>query len=126
MIEQTSDPIPQDLCDAFSSAVREYAEWTQLIAEPLVSFELRQCAISEICERVMMWPKTKKRGLPDSDFNVLYDSARAREFKEKIGRFSNYYVCANCLLELMMGAKRSLNKGRSSAAINYPVRSTSR
>jgi len=106
MIEQTSDPIPQDLYDAFSSAVREYAEWTQLIApEPQVSFESRQCAISEICEMVMMWPKAKKTGLPDSDFNVLYDSARDRGLKEKIGRFSNYYVCASCLLELIDGRK---------------------
>jgi hypothetical protein len=106
MIEQTSDPIPQDLCDAFSSAVREYAEWTQLIApEPQVSFESGQCPISEICDNVMMWPKAKEQELPSSVLKVMHDSAHDRALKETIGRSPTYDVCASCLLELINGRK---------------------
>jgi len=127
MIELTSDPIPQDLCDAFSSAVSEYAEWTQLAApEPRVSFESGQCSISEICDNVTMWPKAKEQELPPSVLKVLHNSAHDRALKETIGRFPNYDVCASCLLELINGRKALARQIKElNAAINERLRSLS-
>src|SRR5271170_3176572 len=56
LAEQLSEPIPNDVRQAFLEAIRLYKDWRFGGSEPLVSFrKLRQISISGVCELVLSY-----------------------------------------------------------------------
>jgi hypothetical protein len=70
-VEQLSDPIPDDLRQAFLVSIRLYSDWKFGGAEPLLSFrKLRQISINGVCELVLSY---RNEPLPASLHDVLRD-----------------------------------------------------
>ena len=52
MAEQSPDPIPGELRDAFSNAIGQYGDWRREESEAEVSLNMQAVAISAVCELV--------------------------------------------------------------------------
>ena len=108
LAEQLSEPIPNDVRQAFLEAIRLYKDWRFGGSEPLVSFrKLRQISISGVCELVLSY---RNEPLPENIHNVLRNVigvARANP----LDKDPSYAAGAQCLLKMI-----DVNRRRASTA----------
>ncbi len=101
MVEQSSEPMPNDVQDAFLAAIRLYNDWKFGGSLRLVSFrKLRQISISGVCELVLSY---RNEPLPANVHNVLWniiDETRTN-LKVELTVDPSYATGAQCLLKLI-------------------------
>jgi hypothetical protein len=109
MVEQLSEPMPNDVRGAFSAAIRLYGEWKFGDAEPLVGFrKLRQISISGVCELVLGY---RNEQLPANLRNVLgqlIDGTRMN-LKVELDEDPSYTTGAQCLLKMIDDYRRQIS-----------------
>jgi hypothetical protein len=107
-VEQLSEPMPNDMRQAFLEAIRLYSDWKFGGSEPLVSFrKLRQMSISGVCELVLGYrnePLTAQlhnmlRNLIDPQMNI----------KVELDEDPSYATGAQCLLEMIDDYRRQIS-----------------
>ena len=98
MAEQLSDPIPNDVRQAFLEAIRLYKDWKFGGSEPLVSFrKLRQISISGLCELVLSY---RNEPLPENIHKVLR-SVIGGARPNLLDKDPSYAAGAQCLLKMI-------------------------
>ncbi len=108
VVEELSEPLPNDVGQAFLEAIRLYKDWRFGGSEPLVSFrKLRQISISGVCELVLSY---RNEPLPENIHKVLRNVigvARANP----LDKDRSYAAGARCLLKMI-----DVNRRRASTA----------
>ncbi len=106
MFEQLSEPMPNDVRQAFSEAIRLYNEWKFGDSEPLVGFrKLRQISISGMCELVLGY---RNEPLPANLRNLLrhlIDGTHVN-LKVELDEDPSYTTGAQCLLKMIDDHRR--------------------
>ena len=107
-VEELSEPMPNDVRQAFLEAIRLYKDWRFGGSEPLVGFrKLRQISISGVCELVLSY---RNEPLPENIHKVLRNVigvARANP----LDKDPSFAAGARCLLNMI-----DVNKQRASTA----------
>ena len=111
MTEQLSDPIPNDVRQAFLEVIRLFKNWTFGGSEPLVSFrKLRRISISGVCELVLSYRNEPLPENLDSLLRNLIDGTRTH-LKVGLDEDPSYATAAQCLLKMI-----DVSRGRAAAA----------
>ena len=107
-VEQLSDPIPDDLRQAFLEAIRLYSDWKFGGAEPLLNFrKLRQISLSGVCELVLSY---RNEPLPANLRNALRDliGETHPNLEVELADDQSYATGAHCLLKLINDCRRQV------------------
>ena len=99
IFEHSSEPIPNDVHEAFLEAIRLYNDWKFGGTLRLVSFrKLRQISIIGVCELVLSY---RNEPLPSGLHNVLWNLSDESRLKVELTVDPSYANGAQCLLKLI-------------------------
>ena len=109
MVGQLSEPMPNDVQEAFLEAIRLFNDWKFGGSEPLVGFrKLRQISISGVCELVLGY---RNEPLPANLHDVLRNliDETSTNLKAELDEDPSYASGAQCLLKMIDGYRRELS-----------------
>lgn len=99
MVEQSSEPIPNDVHEAFLKAIRLYNDWKFGGPLRLVNFrKLGQISIIGVCELVLSY---RNEPLPADLHDVLWNLSDETRLKAELTVDPSYTTGAQCLLKLI-------------------------
>ena len=104
-VQSASSPIPDDLRDAFRSAVWSYADWNPALAEPEVNLGERRYALSAICGLMDGFEDR----LTEDTFDRLMSYLREIRYtllRQKLVADRSYAAAGHCFLRLIEDRKR--------------------
>jgi len=104
MVEQSSEPIPNDVHEAFLEAIRLYNDWKFGGPLRLVSFrKLGQISIIGVCELVLSY---RNEPLPSDLHDALWNLSDETRLKVELTVDPSYATGAQCLLKLIDDHRR--------------------
>jgi hypothetical protein len=100
MVEQPSEPMPEDVREAFRGAIRLYADWKFGGLERALSFRgLQQVSLSGVCDLVLSY---RNEPLPGEVHDELWNLMIGRlNLKEEFAEDPTYTTGARCLDKLI-------------------------
>ena len=100
MVEQPSEPMPEDVREAFRGAIRLYADWKFGGLERALSFRgLQQVSLSGVCDLVLSY---RNEPLPGEVHDELWNLMIGRlNLKEEFAEDPTYATGACCLDKLI-------------------------
>lgn len=106
MVEQSSQPIPNDVREAFLDAVRLYDDWKSGGPERLVSFrKVKRISMTGMCELILSY---RNEPLPENVHNDLWKlmDETGVNLKLELTADPSYRTGAQCLLKLIESHRR--------------------